>query len=155
MSNDDKIDPDYYEVQVTQLWRGRDSRGHILPLHWEITLCTSGTYRNPKGNVYQLIGGTDSFTFDRQANKSIRASQNWRGTFAVGYIPKHKLRGVEYILSNVPITRHDPAWNCQNWVWEALRKLKILGFEIHADLTWTGLQNEMADLLEAWETGDI
>lgn len=152
---DNDIGPNDYTLQVTQLWRGRDSRGQILPLHWEISVQISGTNRDPRGNVYQIIGGTDSFVYDKQPNKGIQASQNWRGTFTVGSIPRRKLVGVERILSSLPITRHNPDWNCQNWVWEALRKLKGLGFDINPNLTWMGLRNEMADLLEAWETGDI
>ncbi|KAI0932315.1 hypothetical protein AcW1_000523 [Taiwanofungus camphoratus] len=145
---------DSYVLQVTQSWRGRDSKGQILPLHWAITVKTAGSDNTPIGMVYNAAGNIDTFFYETVANVSLK-NTNWRGALTVGSLPKEILPNVERVFSQVPIVRHDYNWNCQNWVWASLRELRQLGYPIKPNLTWEVLRAEMNDLLDAWEAGDI
>ena len=141
-------------LRVTQWWRGKDSEGKILPLHWALTFKTSGSDERPVGNIYNAAGNIDTFCYEAQRNIPIRHDL-WRGSLAVGRIPVESLDHFEHILSQNPIVRHDPEWNCQNRVWAALRELRQMGFAIEYNLTWAKLRIDMLELLEAWENGDI
>ncbi|OBZ79746.1 hypothetical protein A0H81_00694 [Grifola frondosa] len=141
-------------LQVTQTWRGKNSDGSILPLHWAITLRTGGSDNNPIGNRYNAIGNIDTFAYEKETNAIIR-NDNWRGSFDVGSISVDRIPEMESILSQLPIIRQDPNWNCQNWVWSGLRELRWLGFAIRPRLTLKVLQNGLLGLLEDWEVGDI
>jgi len=143
-----------YVLQVTQSWRGKDSQGKILPLHWAITVKTEGTDEAPVGNIYNAAGNIDTFYYESSFNVPLK-NANWRGALEVGLVPHDGLSNVEQILSQVAVVRHDFNWNCQNWVWASLRELRHSGYEIKANLTWEDLVSEMGGLLEAWEDGDI
>ncbi|KAH7924080.1 hypothetical protein BV22DRAFT_1035595 [Leucogyrophana mollusca] len=79
----------------------------------------------------------------------------WRGSFVVGSIPASYLPFLEDILARVPVVRHTPEWNCQNWVSEGIRRLRMQGLNIIPTITHATLQTEMMLLLEAWEMGEI
>ena len=141
-------------LQVTQWWRGKGAQGDILPLHWALTYKVSGSNERPLGNKYQAAGNIDTFCYEVERAVPIK-HDGWRGSLTVGRIPEDSLEDFERILSQIPVVRLDPAWNCQNWVWNALRELRHAGFSINHNLTWSGLRTEMFALLEAWELGDI
>lgn len=146
-------DTNHYVLHVTQSWRGQDSLGKIMPLHWAITLQTAGTDTAPVGNIYNAAGNIDTFYYDVSHNVPL-VNANWRGSLAVATIRKIDLAKVEKVFSRIPTFRHDFNWNCQNWVWTALRELRQAGFPVET-LTWESLHTNMDDLLEAWEVGDI
>ncbi|KAI0639310.1 hypothetical protein C8Q77DRAFT_1080509 [Trametes polyzona] len=141
-------------LEVTQMWRGKDSEGNDLPLHWALTFKTAGTDDRPIGNCYNAAGSTDTYRYEVERDVPLR-NENWRGSLPVGRIPAESLPKFERILSQIPITRADPSWNCQNWVWASLRELRHAGFSIEPILSWPRLRDGMFDLLEAWECGDI
>ncbi|KAI0824262.1 hypothetical protein BC628DRAFT_1411178 [Trametes gibbosa] len=141
-------------LEVTQVWRGKDSEGNDLPLHWALTFKTGGTDDRPIGNCYNAAGNIDTYCYEAEREITLR-NDNWRGSLPVGRIPAESLAKFEHILSQIPITRHDTAWNCQNWVWASLRELRHAGFSIEPILSWQRLRGDMFDLLEAWECGDI
>ncbi|TBU48385.1 hypothetical protein BD309DRAFT_997666 [Dichomitus squalens] len=141
-------------LYVTQWWRGKDSEGKILPLHWALTFNTSGSDERPRGNVYNAAGNIDTLRYEAERGVPIRHDL-WRGSLAVGRIPVESLDQFEKILSQNPVIRHDPEWNCQNWAWTALRELRHQGFAIEYNLTLHKLRMDMFELLEAWENGDI
>ena len=141
-------------LQVTQWWRGKGAQGDILPLHWALTYKVSGSDERPTGNKYQAAGNIDTFCYEVERNVPIRHDA-WRGTLTVGRIPVDGLERFERILSQIPVVRLDPAWNCQNWVWNGLRELRQAGFAIDPNLSLSSLQTQMLELLEAWELGDI
>jgi len=144
---------DQYILNVTQSWRGKDSTGKVLPLHWALTIRTAGTGSNPYGNIYNAAGNIDTFYYEVLHDVPL-TNANWRGDLPVGTIKKEDLSRVEEILSTVPTVRHDFKWNCQNWIWAALRELRYSNISIET-LTWERLRSKMDDLLEAWENGDI
>ena len=141
-------------LQVTQVWRGKDSDGRVRPLHWALTFKTAGTDDHPVGNCYNAAGNVDTFSYEAERNVPLR-SANWRGSLAIGRVPAESLHKFEHILSQIPIIRHDPSWNCQTWVWTSLRELRHAGFSVEPNLSWSRLRDTMLDLLEAWECGDI
>lgn len=59
------------------------------------------------------------------------------------------------MLWHVPVARHDPTWNSQEWVNEALRTLRSANIFVDPEVTMATLQTQMACLLEAWENGEI
>ncbi|KAH9835646.1 uncharacterized protein C8Q71DRAFT_89583 [Rhodofomes roseus] len=144
---------DVYVLKITQSWRGKDSTGKVLPLHWAITVKTDGTEGDPTGNIYNAAGNIDTFSYEVIHDVPL-TNANWRGDLPVATINKEDLPKVEEIFADVPTVRHDYKWNCQNWVWAALRELRSNGFTIRT-LTWDSLRANMDDLLEAWENGDI
>ncbi|EPT04239.1 hypothetical protein FOMPIDRAFT_1114313 [Fomitopsis schrenkii] len=146
-------DTDHYVLKVTQSWRGKDASGKVLPLHWAITLQTAGTDKEPVGNIYNAAGTIDTFYYEVLHDVPL-VNANWRGDLAVATIRNVDLAKVEKVFSGVPIFRHDFNWNCQNWVWTALREFRQAGFNVKT-LTWESLRTNMDDLLEAWEVGDI
>lgn len=146
-------DTGHYVLKVTQSWRGQDDSGKPLPLHWAITVQTAGTDQAPVGNIYNAAGNIDTFYYEVLHDVPLD-NANWRGGLTVATIQKEDLVRVEKIFSGVPTFRHDFKWNCQNWVWAALRELRQAGFAVES-LTWESLRTNMNDLLEAWEVGDI
>ncbi len=146
--------PNQFVLRVTQWWRGKDSEGNLMPLHWALTCDTSGSDNIQAGNVYNAAGNIDTFCYEAERNVPIR-HDGWRGSLVVGRIPVASLSQFERILSQIPVTRHDPCWNCQNWVWLSLCKLRQAGFAVDPDLTMARLRGDMFGLLDAWENGDI
>jgi len=143
-----------YDLYLTQTWRGKDSEGKVLPLHWALTVKISGTDDEPVGNLYNAAGNIDTFFYERLTGISLR-NPNWRGSLLVCTFPEDQLLVLEEIMSETPVIRLDYNWNCQNWVWTSLRGLRHAGFEVRPNMTWAGLRTEMDALLEAWENGDI
>lgn len=148
------VEADLITLHVTQTWRGRGADNQILPLHWAITFRTGGTDDQPTGTIYNAAGNIDTYCYERLTDAPIKTHM-WRGALAVGTVPKDRLPAMEQLLAQTPVVRHDPKWNCQNWVWTSLRELRQSGFGINPDLSWQVLCTEMFNLLEAWECGDI
>ncbi|KAI0724443.1 hypothetical protein C8T65DRAFT_714592 [Cerioporus squamosus] len=134
-----------FVLRVTQWWRGKDSEGNLMPLHWALTCDTSGTDNGQTSNVYNAAGNIDTFCYEAEMNVPIR-HDGWRGSLIVGRIPLASLNQFEHILSQIPTTRHDPSWNCQNWVCLSLRELRQAGFAIDPQLSMHAC---------AWENRDI
>lgn len=146
-----RVPPGCFAIEVVQFWRGERSRDSPFPLHWALFVRTSG--RN--GNYYHVLGNTDTFTVVAERNQVQRQTDLWRGNHTIGYIPPHQLGAFEAYLSCVPVIRHDPTWNSQQWVNDALRTLRSYHFFIDVEITMAKLQTQMVCLLEAWELGEI
>ncbi|KAH9944467.1 uncharacterized protein BXZ73DRAFT_87358 [Epithele typhae] len=141
-------------LQVTQWWRGKDAQGNIQPLSWALTYKISGSDHRPMGTKYGVAGTIDTYAYEVDRSVPIR-HEGWRGSLVVGRIAPDALEQLERILSQIPVVRGDPSWNCHNWVWHGIRELRQAGFIIDPNLTWQGLRDKMLELLEAWERGDI
>ncbi|OCH96499.1 hypothetical protein OBBRIDRAFT_787058 [Obba rivulosa] len=144
-------------LQVTQTWRGHGANYQVLPLHWAITFRTGGTDDQPKGTLYNVAGNIDTYCFEKLTDVPIK-THLWRGALTVGTIPKSNLPKMEQLLAQTPVVRHDPNWNCQNWVWISLRELRQkreLNINIDPELSWQILCAKMSRLLDDWENGDI
>ncbi|KAG2135777.1 hypothetical protein DEU56DRAFT_388313 [Suillus clintonianus] len=141
----------YYDIEVVQFWRGQKERLQPYPLHWAIYIPTGPGI----GNTYHILGNTDTYTIDFRCNQPYPNPDAWRGSFRVGRIAAHQLTALERYLASIPITRHDPSWNCQSWVWDSLRHLRHQGFDINWEIRLSDLQAQMCCLLEDWEYGLI
>ncbi|KAI0369115.1 hypothetical protein BV20DRAFT_968288 [Pilatotrama ljubarskyi] len=141
-------------LEVTQVWRGKDSEGEDHPLHWALTFKTAGKDDQQIGNRYTVAGNTDTYCYEVVKDVPLR-DETWRGSLSVGRIPAEAIPRFERLLAQIPVTRYDPSWNSQNWVWASLRELRNAGFSIEPILSWSRLRSDMYDLLEAWERGDI
>ena len=104
----------------------KDSEGKTQPLHWALTFNTSGSDERPTGNVYSIAGNIDTFCYEVERSVPIRHG-GWRGSLTVGRIPADGLEQFERILSQIPVVRLDPAWNCQNWVRGLFEKMVEAG----------------------------
>ncbi|KAG1797644.1 uncharacterized protein BJ212DRAFT_1465224 [Suillus subaureus] len=141
----------YYNVEVVQFWQGQKEYLRPYPLHWVIYIPTGPGI----GNTYHILGNTDTYTIEFKRNQPHVNPNDWRGSFTVGRVATHQLALLERHLASVPITRHDPRWNSQNWVWECLRYLRRQRFEISWQFRQCDLQTKMCCLLEEWEFGRI
>lgn len=146
-------DSDPYILQLTQSWRGKDAQGDILPLHWALTIKTAGSLEAPLGNIYNAAGNIDTFYYETIYNVPLK-NANWRGDLPVGIITRDALPLVENLFAWNEVVRRDCNWNCQNWVYTALRELRRASYDIKP-LTLDSLRSQMMDLLDAWESGDI
>jgi len=138
---------DSYVLHVAQKWRGEDSMGKRLPLHWALTIKTAGS---DIGNIYNAAGNIDTFHYEALTNTPLK-DVNYRGSLLVGTIPRESLPEVEQLLSQVPVIRHDYNWNCQNWVWSGIRELRKAGYPIKPFMTWHELVIDMDRLVDDWE----
>lgn len=80
--------------------------------------------------AYQLTGSTDVYEFKQPEEGEFMESQTYMGRVAVGSIDLARQEDLLKVLGNVPITRGDLQWNCQNWVVAALEALRNNGFNV-------------------------
>ncbi|KAG1715750.1 hypothetical protein ID866_1418 [Astraeus odoratus] len=141
----------FFPIEVVQFWRGERAPGQPFPLHWALFVRISGWH----GNYYHVLGNIDTFMVVIDRNKQQRDTELWRGSHTVGYVAPHHLAALEAAVCRVPIVRHDPNWNGQKWVSDALRTLRSVNILVDPEVTMAKLQTQMASLLEAWENGEI
>jgi hypothetical protein len=146
---------------VAQYWRGRDSNGQPLPLHWALFAIWNGTTDSLSsaqysaandhwGTCYQAIGNSDTFTYSRTVDECMEIlADEYRGCLVVGEVNGGDLEEIEKGLENITIYRHRIDWNCQNWVLAALERLKVRGC-VGTNVTANGLRNELRDMWETW-----
>lgn len=96
--------------------------------HWSFLLHKSGGY----AIAYQVTGSTDTYTYKDPEEVQIKKSQTYMGRVDVGNVETTGIGRVEEVFKNVPITRGDLQWNCQNWVIQALKALRDDGFAVDA-----------------------
>ncbi|KAH7927905.1 hypothetical protein BV22DRAFT_1193204 [Leucogyrophana mollusca] len=150
---------------VAQYWRGLDSNGQPLPLHWALfalngatreSLAVSSSAKGADGQndhwgtCYQAIGNIDTFEYSCQELEYMELlAQDYRGCLCVGEIDASDLEEVGKLLEKVSVYRGREDWNCQNWVYGALEKLKRNGW-VREEVTPNGVKNELNDVLERW-----
>ncbi|KAN0092551.1 hypothetical protein V8E55_003335 [Tylopilus felleus] len=140
-----------YPIEVVQFWRGEVVRGYHFPLHWAIIVRTSAE----RGNTHEIIGDMNTFATLDRFNTSLHTRDDWRGSHVVGFVSPARLDQLLNRIALVEVVRGRWAWNCQNWVHEALHGLNYPGLYTDVNMTFAALQTQMACLLEAWEIGDI
>lgn len=124
--------------------------GHIRRSeHWNLIVMKS----LKEVYVYELTGNHDSYAYISRAEGSFGSSQTMRGGCQVGTIAEEKLIWLEKRLQDVRVVRHDPDFDCQTWVMEAIRMLKDDGVDI-LDVTERSIRAELALELERWEVAD-
>ncbi|KAI9572300.1 hypothetical protein HD554DRAFT_2015360, partial [Boletus coccyginus] len=166
-------------IEIVQFWRNEYKRGQPFPLHWALFLRTApgsptpgpsthgsararsshhGPGSTPRGNFYELAGGTDTYTAQFLSNVTFSPETlpDWRGTHVIGWVHPTQLGVFESVVRQVPVLRHLPDWRCQQWVYEVVRAVGVSYQGLFMDgVAFVELQRHMGRLLDAWENGDI
>ncbi|KAI0918025.1 hypothetical protein AcW1_007010 [Taiwanofungus camphoratus] len=143
-----------YRVYLVHFERHILPNGTPAPYHWEICIRLGKQGNKSVGNVYHLQGGEASFAFERIANTTYTKPDSYRGSLLVGTIPTSDLAAVENVLSNVPVRKNEPNWNCQNWCHDALRALSMRKYQVVAYELAMLRHLMQKDAFAAWNTGD-
>ncbi|OJA16404.1 hypothetical protein AZE42_05505 [Rhizopogon vesiculosus] len=150
---------------VAQYWRGYDSNGRRMPLHWalfaisnadpdSIKASSSGQEHADQvdhwGTCFQAIGNIDTFTYSCTEDECMEIlAEGYRGCLLVGNIDSFS-PDVDTLLQRVTVWRGREDWNCQNWVLGALERLKACNY-VASNVTADGVRNELEDILKNWK----
>ncbi|KAF9527664.1 hypothetical protein CPB83DRAFT_884077 [Crepidotus variabilis] len=118
--------------------------------HWSIIALDSTTGQS---RIFELAGNYDTFAFVPKSIPFSSRKPDYRGGFYVCEIEKEKLEEVEELLQSVPIIKHTPEYDSQNWVVLALRKLQEEGL-VPRDVTENAIREELEKEKERWEIAD-
>ncbi|KAJ7361318.1 hypothetical protein DFH08DRAFT_684148 [Mycena albidolilacea] len=98
--------------------------GHVRRSeHWVLAAVTD--IETASARVLNIIGGTDTFQFNAKDVRGMGRSRTYLGGVLVGTVPQNKLPALEQWVRAIPIHRGQPTWDCQNWVIEAIRELRM------------------------------
>jgi len=121
--------------------------------HWSVAVITDA--QTSSARVFQVLGNTDSFTFDASDVGNIGEPKDYCGGVEVGEVDTGELGNLEMWLEEIAIRRNDPKWDCQDWVMDALRALKMDKPEIVYDnMTEKHIRKELEEEKEHDETGE-
>lgn len=127
--------------------------GHIRrSAHWNLIVMK--TLKDV--HVFELAGNHDTFAYVSRVEGSFGSTQTMQGGCQVGNIAEEKLDWFEKHLQDVRIIRHDVDFDCQTWVMEAIRDIRMLkedGVEIFG-VTERGVRAELELELERWEVAE-
>ncbi|KAG8212840.1 hypothetical protein J3R82DRAFT_11141 [Butyriboletus roseoflavus] len=146
-----RVPPGYFPIEVVQFWRGEYRPRHPLPLHWAIIVRTSPE----RGNCHEIVGDIDTYATQDRFDIPLLKGGDWRGNHVIGYVSPARLDDLLNHIALVPVVRHRFGWNCQNWVYEALKGLRDPELYTDASMSFGTLQTQMWCLLDAWEVADI
>lgn len=120
--------------------------------HWAFVIARSAR----EGDLHELRGNKDSFTYVVERNARFAAAIAIRGGVHVGWVqptPAGLKHFIGVLQTEVPVIHCDPLWDSQNWTIEALRALKDAGF-VFRNVSESSLRKEMRDERERWECAD-
>ncbi|KAH7913190.1 hypothetical protein BJ138DRAFT_1146554 [Hygrophoropsis aurantiaca] len=151
---------------VAQYWRGLNSDGVPMPLHWALFALDGATpeslakssggkpeddgQNDHYGTCYEAIGNIDTFEYSCKSDEIMEIlAQNYRGCLCIGEIDAPKVAQLKDLLATVRVERGNENWNCQNWIYGAITKLKGKGW-VKEEVTPSGVKNELEDILQNW-----
>jgi hypothetical protein len=92
-------------------------------MHWALVAFDLPSFT---AHIFQIGGNPDTFHFYPRVVRDINdTSRFYCGGIEVGYVPRDQLENLEKWLSQIPIYRNNPAWHCQTWVLDSLRKIQL------------------------------
>jgi hypothetical protein len=94
--------------------------------HWALVALQS----KHNGREFQIVGNTDTFTYDSGDVSEFSASSTLRGGCLVGYVAANSLDRLDEKLRGIKIIRGDPNFDCQTWVISALEAIDSDGIQI-------------------------
>jgi hypothetical protein len=94
--------------------------------HWALVALWSKN----NGRVFQIVGNTDSFTYDAGDVDEFSASSTFCGGCLVGYVEANSLHRLDEKLKDIQIIRGDPSFDCQTWAISALETIDGDGIQI-------------------------
>ncbi|KAK2757048.1 hypothetical protein FQN54_005017 [Arachnomyces sp. PD_36] len=86
--------------------------------------------RDDDGNelIFEALGSTGTrFTYHSRPVDMLK-SESRKTTPHIGRIEADVWDEVPELLEGVPMNNDDPAWNCQNWIMEAIQALQREGY---------------------------
>lgn len=109
--------PKKYPLVVAQY----DLRSHPRRTeHWNVAILES----RERAHIYELAGDTDTFHYEYKVVSNFARSANFRGGCYVGSITEDKVAWLNEKLREVNIVLHNPDFDAQTWVINAVRHLK-------------------------------
>ncbi|OSC99533.1 hypothetical protein PYCCODRAFT_1460751 [Trametes coccinea BRFM310] len=129
-------------------------RHHRRTEHWALVVMSPG-----KRSVllFQLAGNLDTFHFETMEVSDVLAIAGLCGGCRVGEIAADGLEHLTSTLATQRIILHDRMWDCQDWLYEALRTLKEEGggpVKIDGWLTERDLRAKLREEKELWERAE-
>ncbi|CCM01838.1 uncharacterized protein FIBRA_03906 [Fibroporia radiculosa] len=137
-----------------RVYVGRFERGGDLPPHWEICIRYSKETGRSQGPVWHLKGSWHGWRVEIIENTFYSKPQAWTGCHFVGTIAANRIPAARQVVEETPIVANDPNWNCQNWVYTALRRLEARGYNIKAPVSFAKLTEDMAEAKRLWDSGE-
>ncbi|TFK73384.1 hypothetical protein BDN72DRAFT_761747 [Pluteus cervinus] len=98
--------------------------------HWSFLLPVENQLKQYM--AYQVTGSTDTYRVKDLEVVVLEDSQSFMGMIEVGHIEESQWQEFEIVVSSVPATRGNKAWNCQNWIIEVLAAAKAKGMSVEA-----------------------
>lgn len=128
-------------------------KGHVRRTeHWSIAVITDT--RSSSARIFEMKGNTDTFAFGAKDVRNIAASRSYCGGVQVGEVDAKELASLEDWLKAIDVRHSDPQWDCQDWVMDALRELKMDERGIVFDnMTEKYIRKEMDEEKERDQTG--
>ncbi|KAJ7459494.1 hypothetical protein B0H11DRAFT_2059892 [Mycena galericulata] len=118
--------------------------------HWNVVVLRSIN----DALVLEVVGNSDTFAYVHTNIQNFARLRDLRGGYLVGSISEDKLDWLKERLREIPVVRYDPSFDCQTWVFEALRLLKDDGV-VTEDTSERHIRAELKLEEERWEeSGD-
>lgn len=118
--------------------------------HWSLVVPLSRS----SAHIFQLEGNYDTFRYEYSYVDKFSESSSMRGGVRIGEIRPDAVLWLKEKLRDVRVVRHDPEFDCQNWVLEAIQLLKDVGGIIYSGITERGVRHELYEEKERWEVAD-
>ena len=106
---------------VVPYYRGHSRNNMPLPYHWAVFAATGP---EDKGTIYQLRGTLGNSRYSSpEKSISLSHSRRKRQEMSIGKPSTNKVREMEAIIAQTPISTSAFGYNCQNWVENVLERM--------------------------------
>lgn len=113
--------------------------------HWALVVLVS----RHVAYTYEVLGGIDTFFYQRRRTDAFICSQTLRGGCKVGEIACDRLDFLEQKLCEIPVVRSDPEWTSRTWVVHAIRLLQEYKI-VYSHVNERRIREELAHDLKRW-----
>ncbi|KAJ7271105.1 hypothetical protein C8J57DRAFT_1065622 [Mycena rebaudengoi] len=117
--------------------------------HWNLVVLKSMNH----AFVFEVVGNSDTFTYVPTEIHNFARLLNFRGGCRVGEIAEDRLDWLKERLRQIPVLRYEPSFDCQTWVFDALRLLKDDGV-VTEDTSERLIRAELKLEEERWEESE-
>lgn len=121
--------------------------------HWALAVLRSRL----KAEIFEVAGTSDTFNYAPRCDDTFSRHPQLRGGCLVGRVRSDRLDWLREALGNsVAIIRYSDAWDCQDWVMDALRYLKDRaedGVEVRIARE-RAIREELVLERERWDTAE-
>ncbi|KAF5348874.1 hypothetical protein D9756_009774 [Leucocoprinus leucothites] len=114
--------------------------------HWTLSVVES----SQSIHTFEIRGNTDSYTYVHDQMKNLDRVESYRGGCHVGNVPKDNVTEMRLKLKEVIINKHEPRWNPQVWVLDAIKLLKDEGWAF-TGLTEVFTRRELQKDMLRWD----